>query len=80
MRWLGLKPGVDFGSCQDLSPLFSVYSPRFRSYSRFSQRHVAKCVLGVDGDGPHDAAADAVVSMRLLHEHRALQAHAAAKP
>ena len=72
VRWLGLKEGEDFASMIDLSGLFRVFNPQYKSWSQFAQDHVAKCLLGVDA-GTHDAKEDAIKSMRLYHTYNQLQ-------
>lgn len=74
VQWLGLKEGTDFASVVDLAGLYRVWNPRYNSWSMFSQDHCVKTLLGWDVDSmPHDAAADAVKSIRLFNYWQQLQ-------
>jgi len=111
VHWLGLKEGSDFSGCVDLAGLFRVANPKFKSFTVFSQDHLAKVLLGwpvmaeeAEGEGAgaaggegggeaggaagagagtttttttsgpaplaHDAALDALKSVRLFNLHR----------
>ena len=66
VMWCKLKEGTDFRSTEDLAELYKVYSPRYRSWSRFSLEHLSKVVLGSRLTGAaHNAADDAINSIRL---------------
>lgn len=66
VMWCKLKEGIDFHSMIDLAELYKVYSPRYRSWSRFSLEHTCSIVLGVQVYGSaHNAVDDAVNSIRL---------------
>jgi hypothetical protein len=65
--WLGLKDGEDFGQLMDLTGLFRIYNERYKSYSVFSQDHLAKVLLAWDVSGNHDAVGDAIKSIRLFN-------------
>jgi RNA exonuclease 4 len=75
-RWLGLVEGIDFAGLVDLSGLFRVWNATYKSWSVFSQEHVARCLLGTGGDGceAHNAVTDAQTSVRLYNLHGALKA------
>ena len=62
-------------SLVDLSGVFRVWNPRFRTWSVFSQDHLARVLLdwGPDAAG-HDAVLDAVKSVRLFNLFSQLQA------
>jgi len=74
-RWLGLVEGTDFAGLVDLAGLFRVWNERYKSWSVFSQEHLARCLLGRGGDGAeaHDAAADAATSVALYRLHELLK-------
>ena len=59
----------------DLTGVFRVWNPRFKSWSVFSQDHLARVLLdwGPDAAG-HDAVLDAVKSVRLFNLYSQLQA------
>ncbi|PRW05824.1 Small RNA degrading nuclease [Chlorella sorokiniana] len=74
VQWLGLKEGVHFEQMMDLTGLFRVWNPQYKSYSVFGQDHLAKILLNWDtGVGGHDAVGDAVKSIRLFKLHQQLQ-------
>lgn len=78
VQWLGLKEGVDFASCVDLAGLFRVWNTKYNSWSMFSQDHCARVLLGWDTErAQHDAASDAVKSIRLFGYWQQAQAHPA---
>lgn len=80
VAWLGLKEGEggDYAGLIDLTGLFRVWNPRFNSYSVWGQDHLAAVLLGWP-PSQHDAAADAVKSIRLFNLHTMLAADAAAR-
>lgn len=79
VQWMGLKEGEDFSGMQDLAGLFRVYNERFKGWSYHSLQHKAKCLLGLDhttlGSKTHNAATDAIMSMRLYWLFRHLETH-----
>jgi len=76
--WLGLKDGEDFAQLMDLTGLFRIWNEKYKSYSVFSQDHLAKVLLGwevsADGGG-HDAVGDAVKSIRLFNLYQSTHKH-----
>ncbi|CAK0783798.1 hypothetical protein CVIRNUC_006998 [Coccomyxa viridis] len=77
--WLGLVEGQDFEGLVDLTGIYRIWNPRYKSYSVFSQDHLAKVLLGWDTAGsPHDAVGDAVKSVRLFREFQNFQSDEAA--
>ena len=78
VAWLGLKERVDFGGLIDLTGLFRVWNPRFSSYSVWGQDHLASVLLGWP-TSQHDAATDAVKSIRLFNLHTAMTADPGAR-
>jgi len=79
VQWMGLKEGEDFSGMQDLAGLFRVHNERFKGWSYHSLQHKAKCLLGLDhvtlGSKTHNAATDAIMSMRLYWLFRHLESH-----
>ena len=76
VEWLQLAEGKDYGSMIDLSALLRAWNPKFGSFTYLNQDHYANVWLGAsrtEADS-HDAVADAVLSMRLLHAYMAIQA------
>jgi RNA exonuclease 4 len=66
--WLGLREGVDYAACIDLAGLYRVWNPKYNGWTAFSQDHCAQILLGWDVDATaHDAALDAVKSVRLFN-------------
>ena len=66
-------PGLQ--SLVDLTGLFRVWNPRYRTWSIFGQDHLAKVLLGWDTSGAsHDAVGDALKSIRLFNLYGQLQA------
>ena len=59
----------------DLTGVYRVWNPRFKSWSVFSQDHLARVLLdwGPDAAG-HDAVKDALKSVRLFNLYSQLQA------
>ena len=66
VRWLGLQEGVHFAGLVDLMGMYRVWNAQYKSWSIFAQDHLAKTLLGWDTSRAHDAAGDAVKSMRLF--------------
>lgn len=67
INWLHLQEGVDFGGIMDLSGVWRVFNEQYKSYTYFSLQHQAKALLGVIQENPHNAATDAILSMRLYN-------------
>ena len=81
VEWLGLEYGTDYGSLVDLAGLLRAYDPKRKRYSMFGLDHYATAWLGpaagrADGEA-HDAAADALNSVRLFNAYVAVQHDAA---
>ena len=75
VEWLGLKEGVDFAGVIDLAGLLRAWNARYGGFTVFSQDHCAKVLLGWDVDAAtHDAAWDAVKSVRLFNYYHAVMA------
>mmetsp|Transcript_58134 Transcript_58134/g.125647 ORF Transcript_58134/g.125647 Transcript_58134/m.125647 type:complete len:346 (+) Transcript_58134:61-1098(+) len=75
VAWLGLEQGTDFAGMMDLAGLWRVRNPKFGSWTIFGQEHLAKVLLGDDlAGGAHNAAEDAIKSMKLFNLHRQLVA------
>lgn len=55
VEWLGLKYGEDYKELMDLTGLFRIFNPKYKSHSVFSQDHLVKVLLGWDINGSHDA-------------------------
>ncbi|KAI3428820.1 hypothetical protein D9Q98_007637 [Chlorella vulgaris] len=74
VEWLGLKEGMHFEQMMDLTGLFRVWNPQYKSYSIFGQDHLAKVLLNWDTSaGGHDAVGDALKSIRLFKLYQQLQ-------
>ena len=73
VNWLNLKVGEDFAEMRDLAGLYRVWNDQYKSYTLFSQDHVAKSLLGWDTSKHHDAVGDATKSIRLFNLHTYLQ-------
>lgn len=70
VRWLGLMQGVDFEGMLDLATLWSVWNPKFQSWSVFSQEHLSKVLLGENiAGGAHNAVDDAIKAVKLFRLH-----------
>ena len=69
VQWLGLEEGKDFASMVDLAGLWRVWNPKFNSWSVFGQDHLVKTLLGAEVDAQHNAALDALKSVRLFNYH-----------
>ena len=77
IEWLGLKEGVDFAGLIDLSGLYRVWNPQYKSWSMFGQDHVLKVLLphmAPPDEAPHDAVGDAIKSIHLYAHHGRLTA------
>lgn len=55
VQWLGLREGQDYAQLMDLTGLFRIWNPKFKSYSVFGQDHLAKLLLGWETSDLHDA-------------------------
>lgn len=73
IRWLGLQEGVDFEGLIDLSGAFRVFNPKFNGYSYFSLAHEARVLLGISMESVHNAATDAIISIRLFNKFMQLR-------
>jgi len=71
ITWISLQEGKDFGGLLDLSGLWRVFNEKYNSYTYFSLHHQAKALLGIVQEPPHNAATDAILSIRLynLYKH-----------
>ncbi len=69
LQWLGLVRGVDFASFIDLRDLWRTWSPQYKSYTHYSLRHQAKCILGAPPPAQHSASGDALTTMKLLQHY-----------
>lgn len=78
VEWLGLREGVDFSHLMDLTGLFRIYNPKYKSHSVFSQDHLAKTLLSWDVSAQHDAVGDAIKSIRLFNLYQSVQGQPAA--
>lgn len=67
IQWLGLVEGQDFASLLDLAGLFRVYNPKYNNYSYHSLQHKIKYLLGGEQYDTHNAATDAIWSVRLFN-------------
>jgi len=67
VQWLDLKEGSDFGGMMDLSGIWRVYNEKYKGYSYFSLQHEAKALLNFTQATTHNAATDAIISMRLYN-------------
>ena len=67
VEWLRLEEGKDFTSLVDLAGIWRVWNPRYKSWSVFSQDHLVKTLLGGDVGERHNAALDALKSIRLFN-------------
>jgi hypothetical protein len=72
VEWLGLVEGRDFAGLQDLTGLYRVWNPRYKSFTVFGQDHLAKVLLDWNTGDQHDAVGDAVKSIRLFNMYRQL--------
>jgi DNA polymerase III epsilon subunit-like protein len=77
VQWTQLTEGEDFGGMQDLAGLYRFYNKKYNKFSYHSLHHKAKCLLGLDeevlGTGQHNAATDAIMSMRLYWLFRRIE-------
>jgi len=73
VEWLRLEEGKDFTSLMDLAGLWRVWNPQYKSWSVFSQDHLVRTLLGSDVGEQHNAALDALKSIRLFNYFHYLQ-------
>ena len=67
VNWLFLQEAQDFGGLMDLAGLWRVFNEKYNSFTYFSLHHEAKALLGILQEPPHNAATDAILSMRLFN-------------
>lgn len=68
VQWLGLVEGQDFAGIVDLQGLYRVWNEQYKSFSVFSQDHLATVLLGMRLEGAeHNALFDSGKAMRLFH-------------
>ena len=67
VTWLGLQEGRDFKQLMDLTGLYRIFNPKYKTYSVFSQDHLAKILLSWEVSPTHDAVGDAIKSVRLFN-------------
>ncbi len=74
-QWLGLREGYDYSELVDLAGLYRIWNAKYRTYSVFSQDHLAKVLLGreLGAHVAHDAAGDALKSIQLYKLHRQMK-------
>mmetsp|Transcript_19332 Transcript_19332/g.21640 ORF Transcript_19332/g.21640 Transcript_19332/m.21640 type:complete len:370 (-) Transcript_19332:58-1167(-) len=72
VTWLKLEEGKDFAGMQDLAGLWRVFNKKYKNYSMFSLHHKAKALLHIVQQEPHNAATDAILSIRLYKLHTSL--------
>mmetsp|Transcript_13590 Transcript_13590/g.41079 ORF Transcript_13590/g.41079 Transcript_13590/m.41079 type:complete len:225 (-) Transcript_13590:305-979(-) len=79
VQWVTLQEGSDFQSMMDLAGLYRVWNDRYKSWSVWSQDYLCKQLLQWDTtQQTHNAALDAVKSIRLYNHWVALQANPSA--
>lgn len=59
-EWLGLLEGQDFLQLMDLTGLYRVWNPQYKTFSVFSQDHLAKILLNWDTSMAHNAVRQVV--------------------
>mmetsp|Transcript_34855 Transcript_34855/g.87358 ORF Transcript_34855/g.87358 Transcript_34855/m.87358 type:complete len:231 (-) Transcript_34855:247-939(-) len=74
VQWLGLEEGKDFTSMVDLAGVWRVWNPKFKSWSVFGQDHLVSTLLGTEVDTQHNAAVDALKSVRLFNYYHYMSA------
>ena len=70
VQWLGLIEGQDFQGMVDLAGVWRVWNPRFNTWSVFGQDHLVRVLLGAEFGAQHNAALDALKSVRLFNYWR----------
>ena len=73
VQWLNLVEGTDFAGMLDLAGLWRVWNAQYNSWSVFGQDHLAKTLLGAEVAAQHDAASDALKSVRMFNYYNWLQ-------
>lgn len=73
VQWLGFEQGRDYSGMMDLQGLYRVWNPQFKSYSMWGQDQLAKVLLQWPKEEGHNAATDALKSLRLFHCYFDLQ-------
>jgi RNA exonuclease 4 len=75
VQWLGLREGVDYASCMDLAGLYRIWNPKYNKATVYSQDHLVKVLLGWDVENTaHNAALDALKSVKLFNLYQQMQA------
>ncbi|CAF0838812.1 unnamed protein product [Didymodactylos carnosus] len=74
VKWLQLKQGVHYKRVIDLSEMFKIYNPKYRTTNYFSLAHEADVLLGIDLNSStgHNATQDAKTSMQLYQKYKVL--------
>jgi len=70
VQWLDLQEGVDFAGMLDLAGLWRVWNAQYNSWSVFGQDHLVTTLLGAEVAAQHDAASDALKSVRLFNYYQ----------
>jgi RNA exonuclease 4 len=70
VQWLNLREGEDFAGMLDLAGLWRVWNKQYNSWSVFGQDHLVKTLLGAEVAAQHDAASDALKSVRLFNYYQ----------
>jgi RNA exonuclease 4 len=73
VQWLGIQEQVDFGGMLDLGALWRVFNDQYQSWTYFSLYNQAKALLGVVQEPPHNAATDAILSIRLYNLYKFIE-------
>ena len=73
VEWLGLREGTDFAGMVDLAGVWRVWNEKYKSWSVFGHDHLVKTLLGSDVAEQHNAAIDALKSVRLFNYYAFLQ-------
>lgn len=73
VQWLNLVEGTDFAGMLDLAGLWRVWNAQYNSWSVFGQDHLVKTLLGAEVAAQHDAASDALKSVRMFNYYNWLQ-------
>jgi RNA exonuclease 4 len=75
VQWLGLREGADYASCMDLAGLYRIWNPQYNRATVYSQDHLVKVLLGWDlSNMQHNAALDALKSVKLFNLYQQMQA------
>ena len=73
VQWLGLTEFADFAGMVDLAGLWRVWNKQYNSWSVFGQDHLVTTLLGAEVASQHDAASDALKSVRLFNYYQWLK-------